>query len=99
MTNLFAKPGDPLTPREQEVLYALADGQTTHQIADELNISTSTVTGHCKTMLLKLEANNRAHAVALAYHKRILTPMAETGRPPTPSRRKQWQTNQHPSHQ
>jgi LuxR family maltose regulon positive regulatory protein len=63
---------EPLTPREQEVLYLLADGATNQEIADRLVISLTTVKKHVGSLLLKLAAENRTHAVARARELSLL---------------------------
>jgi DNA-binding CsgD family transcriptional regulator len=57
-----------LTRRELEVLWHLADGESNHQIGARLFISTGTVKTHVKHLLHKLDAANRAEAVA-RYHQ------------------------------
>lgn len=68
--------GDPqlpaLTSREKEVLAELARGRTTAQIAHELVITASTVKTHVHHILRKLEASNRAEAVAKAARMGLL---------------------------
>ena len=54
-----------LTPREVEVLQAMADGHTTARIADVLGISTGTVRSHVKSLLGKLGLHSRVEAVSL----------------------------------
>jgi len=55
-----------LSPREQEVLVELAKGATTANIAKTLVIAESTVKTHIHHILEKLNASNRAEAVARA---------------------------------
>jgi len=55
-----------LTPREKEVIVLLAEGATTKDIAEKLVISKNTVKSHVHHILNKLEAKNRAEAVARA---------------------------------
>src|SRR5262249_3624974 len=57
---------EPLTPRELEVLHLLAAGVTNQEIADQLVISLTTVKKHVSSLFLKLDAENRTHAVARA---------------------------------
>jgi PAS domain S-box-containing protein len=52
-----------LTPREIEVLRSLAKGQSTRGIANQLNISSSTVNNHIKHILTKLDAHTRLEAI------------------------------------
>jgi DNA-binding NarL/FixJ family response regulator len=56
----------PLTRRETQILNYVAEGNTNKQIADILGISEQTIKNHVKAILYKLNANDRAHAVALA---------------------------------
>ena len=62
-----SRPNAPtLSPREQEVLQALAGGATTAEIAAELIISPNTVKTHIRRIKRKLDAANRVEAVARA---------------------------------
>lgn len=54
----------PLTNREEEVLYLIADGFTTKEIADTLDITTGTVRNYVSVILDKLEVNNRIEAIS-----------------------------------
>jgi len=55
-----------LTRRELEVLKSLAKGQTTRTIANQLNISSTTVKNHIKHILTKFGAHTRLEAIRLA---------------------------------
>ncbi len=55
-----------LTPREQEVLRALARGRTNRQIADELIVSLSTVKPHVEHIIAKLGVSDRTQAAVRA---------------------------------
>ena len=61
-----------LSPREREVLIQLAKGATTAEIADILTISKNTAKTHIRRILNKLEASNRAEAVARAASLRLI---------------------------
>ena len=61
-----------LTRREMQVLRLLATGRTYRQIAAELLLSEETVRSHVKHILHKLDAPDRAHAVACAVRAGIL---------------------------
>jgi len=56
----------PLTRRETQILNHVSNGNTNRQIADILGISEQTIKSHVSAILRKLNANDRAHAVALA---------------------------------
>ena len=56
-----------LTPREQEVLAALATGRTNREIADLLGMSAKTVMHHSVAIYRKLGVRSRAAATAWAY--------------------------------
>lgn len=60
--------GSPLmlTPREKEVLSRIVAGQSTGQMAHEMNIAASTLRGYVKNVLTKLGAHSRLQAAALA---------------------------------
>lgn len=68
--------GDDLNEREERVLFALADGLTVPEIADELTLGAAAVKEAVQTLRAKLGAKNQAHAVALAYHRGILRALA-----------------------
>jgi DNA-binding NarL/FixJ family response regulator len=61
-----------LSPREQDVLQAIADGKSTKQAAKDLGITESTVKTYLRQLFEKLGATHRAHAVALALRLRII---------------------------
>jgi DNA-binding NarL/FixJ family response regulator len=61
-----AEPAISLSPRERQVMVELARGATTPEIAGKLTISENTVKTHVRHILEKLEASNRAEAVARA---------------------------------
>jgi DNA-binding NarL/FixJ family response regulator len=58
---------DQLTPREREVLRAVAAGLTNTEIADQLVVSDATVKTHVGSVLAKLNLRNRVQAVIFAY--------------------------------
>jgi DNA-binding CsgD family transcriptional regulator len=64
-----------LTIREEQLLFAFADGLNNVEVAAELFLSVETVKSHSRGLLVKLGAKNRTHAVAIAYHRGILVPL------------------------
>jgi DNA-binding NarL/FixJ family response regulator len=65
---------DELTPREQEILVALADGESNDQIADKLSISPHTVARHRENLMRKLELHSRSELVKYAIRKGLINP-------------------------
>jgi len=67
MTNLTQQNLRPhLSPREHEIMEALmVDGASNQEIARRLGISKCTVRLHVRSILLRLGARNRTHAVIL----------------------------------
>ncbi len=63
-----------LTPRELEVLEALASGASTQEIAETLRIGQATVRSHVKRILGKLGAHSRLEAVAMLRDRRLVIP-------------------------
>ncbi len=61
-----------LTPRELEVLQALAQGASTSRIARQMQISQATTRSHVQNVLRKLGAHSRLEAVALAVDGGLL---------------------------
>jgi DNA-binding NarL/FixJ family response regulator len=63
---------DSITSRELEVLHGIANGSSNKTIASDLKISEHTVKNHLKSILSKLDANDRTHAVMIALKRGIL---------------------------
>ena len=63
---------DALTEREIEVLREVAAGNANKLIAFHLSISEETVKAHMKSILAKLAANDRTHAVTIALKRGII---------------------------
>jgi len=59
----------PLTNRETQILRYVADGNSNKKIAQILDISEQTIKNHVSSILRKLNANDRAHAVVLAIRR------------------------------
>jgi DNA-binding NarL/FixJ family response regulator len=60
---------DALSEREMEILRQVASGNSNKLIASQLGISEATVKGHMKSILSKLGANDRTHAVTIAIKR------------------------------
>jgi DNA-binding NarL/FixJ family response regulator len=60
---------DALTTREIDVLRGVAGGNSNGGIASELSISEHTVKNHVKSILSKLRASDRTHAVMIALKR------------------------------
>ena len=73
-----------VTQREREILCWLREGKSNLQIAEELGISALTVKNHVQKILRKLNAANRAQAVAQAMSLQLLERMPVLPRVPTP---------------
>lgn len=59
----------PLTPRETEVLRAIAEGQANAEIAESLHLGLGTIKGHIRDILEKLSASDRTQAAVTALKK------------------------------
>ncbi len=55
---------DPLTTREREILGCIRRGETDKEIGDRIGIKENTVNNHVRSILKRLKARSRAHAVA-----------------------------------
>ena len=73
-----------LRPREMEILKLMAQGISNKAIACIFNIKEQTVKNYVTSILRKLEANNRTHAVSLALTHNLIEPRA-IGAAPVPS--------------
>ncbi len=63
---------DELTSREIEVVRLIGAGNANKHIADKLCIGETTVKNHISSILSKLGANDRAHAVTIALQRGII---------------------------
>jgi len=63
---------DKLTTRELDVLRLIAAGNANKEIACQLSISEETVKSHVTSILSKLGANDRTHAVTIALRRGII---------------------------
>ncbi len=68
-----AKPTITLTPKELEVLEAIAAGRALKEVAAALSISTHTVGDHVKAIYRKLSVNSRSEAVFKAVQEGIIS--------------------------
>lgn len=66
-------PAEPLTPRERDVVRAMARGLTNAEIATELYVSLSTVKSHLANVQTKLAARNRVEIAAWAWESGLVT--------------------------
>ena len=79
-----------LTPRETQVLRRIVAGQSTGQMAREMDVATSTLRSYIKNILAKLGAHSRLQAAAIASREpglvngthRIPSVTGPTGYPP-----------------
>ncbi|HEU4713232.1 MAG TPA: response regulator transcription factor [Pyrinomonadaceae bacterium] len=63
---------DALTEREIQVLREVAAGNANKMVAQLLRVSEETVKAHMKSILAKLGANDRTHAVTIAVKRGII---------------------------
>lgn len=68
----------PLSRREYQVLQLISDGLENQAIAKSLFVSVETVRTHVKSILRKLHARDRAHAVAVAFRLGVLVAHRES---------------------
>jgi two-component system, NarL family, response regulator LiaR len=66
------RPLDQLSPRELEVLAALARGRANRQIAKALQISEETVKAHVSSILAKLQLADRTQAAIFGLQQRLV---------------------------
>jgi DNA-binding NarL/FixJ family response regulator len=61
-----------LSVREAEVLTLVASGKSNKVVAGNLGLSQETIKGYLKSIMVKLGANDRTHAVTLAQRRGII---------------------------
>lgn len=61
-----------LTPAEVVVLRCIAGGHANKEIADQLGVTEDTVKGRVKSILSKLDANDRTHAAIIGLKRGII---------------------------
>jgi DNA-binding NarL/FixJ family response regulator len=62
-----------ISNRERAVFQAIARGRTTTEVASDLYISPHTVRTYVKTGLRKLDSRTRAHGVAVAIDRGLIS--------------------------
>lgn len=67
-----AGPEAPLSEREREILQLLAEGLHTQDVGRRIGLSAETVKSDTKRAIVKLEAQTRVHAVAIALRRSII---------------------------
>ena len=65
-------PHEPLTPRELELLRYMAEGYTNKEVARAMVLAEDTVKKAVQTLIAKLGAADRTHAVVLALRNRLI---------------------------
>ena len=63
---------ETLTPAELAVLRLIAAGNANKQIADQLGVTEDTVKGRVKSILAKLDANDRTHAAIIGLKRGLI---------------------------
>jgi DNA-binding CsgD family transcriptional regulator len=66
------KPGGRVTQREREIARLLADGYSTKEAADVLNISVKTAEAHRASIMKKLNAKNVTDIVKYCIRNQII---------------------------
>jgi len=61
--------GETLTNREVDVLRLVASGHSNKRVSAELKVSEETIKAHMRSILSKLSANDRTHAVTIALKR------------------------------
>ena len=72
--DLAGDPGDPLTPRQREVLQLIAEGYTSREIAQILHISLKTVESHRQAIMDRLDLHDLAGLVRYAIRVGLVSP-------------------------
>jgi len=61
-----------LTARQHEILALIAEGTSNAEISKRLGVGLDTTKTHVRRLLARLNANNRAHAVAKGFRAGVL---------------------------
>jgi DNA-binding NarL/FixJ family response regulator len=64
-------PAETLTPREIDVIIAVADGATNRAIAEQLGLSDQTVKNHLSHIYDKVGVSNRLELALYAIHHKL----------------------------
>jgi DNA-binding NarL/FixJ family response regulator len=64
---------DALSPREIDVLKLVAAGGSNRRVAHHLSVTEDTVKAHMKSIMNKLSAKDRTHAVTIAIQRGIIS--------------------------
>ncbi|MDT3397387.1 response regulator transcription factor [Streptomyces sp. B1866] len=72
LTGRVRSAGATLTPRERETLPLLAEGLSTAEIGERLNVAHNTARNHVQRVLEKLGARSKLEAVAIARREGLL---------------------------
>jgi DNA-binding CsgD family transcriptional regulator len=64
----------PLTPREEEILILLAEGQSNRSVADRFGISVRTVESHRARLMLKLKCQSVVEMIKFALRNGFIKP-------------------------
>ncbi|HSH22084.1 MAG TPA: response regulator transcription factor [Candidatus Caenarcaniphilales bacterium] len=76
--DMLRRPMEQLTPRELEVLRALAEGLSSREICDRLFIAQNTLRTHVQNIMNKLRVHSKLEAVAFALrHELVAVPRRE----------------------
>jgi DNA-binding NarL/FixJ family response regulator len=67
--------GTNLSPREHEVLVAMAEGGSDRQIATQLSVSHNTARKHTQNIIRKLGAHSKLEAVVTAMRNGVIPPL------------------------
>lgn len=70
---LVPEPIDPLTLRERQILQLVAEGRSSKEIGEQLNLSVKTVETHRSRMMEKLSIHNVASLVRYAIRHGLIS--------------------------
>jgi RNA polymerase sigma factor (sigma-70 family) len=63
---------EPLTAREEQVLRLLVEGLSNREIGTQLHLTEGTIKNYVSTIIAKLQANDRTHAVVIALRRGLV---------------------------